>query len=70
MIIISGAGIRPLCDKHRSPIVKTVLMAAAGASEAYRCEEAGCTRHYHGSIRYFDLLHGEIISDTLKRCCS
>jgi len=62
--------IRPLCDKHHMPMMKTTLLTPEGTREVYRCTEAACTRHYDVSNGYFDLVDKAVFFDGFQRCCT
>ncbi len=60
MLVTMRPGIEPLCDECLVPMTRRQLtgltVGRCGAPEAFKCAETGCTRAYHSSLGYFDIV--------------
>lgn len=67
MIAVIRPNIHPRCDRHHSQMTNTATHA--NTCQGYRCQEAGCVRHYDASNGYFDSPEGGGISYRFRLCC-
>ena len=69
MIVSMREGIRPLCDKHKAPMVLEGFADRGLAFRAFACNEFSCTRRYNQANGYFDVVGGRILLEKTRRPC-